>query len=86
MLLVNRNSEERFNQIEDDALSGNSDVKNNEDTVLLQTTCKTPIGTAVYPGSELLNGKVSEEPKNLDFPSYPRRNCPAKKDPNYLWP
>jgi hypothetical protein len=65
--------------------SDNSDVKNDEDSILSQTTDKTTIGITVYPGTKALDGKIGEEPKNLDLPSYPRRNCPAKKDPNYLW-
>jgi hypothetical protein len=72
--------------IEDEASSDNSDVKNDEDSVLLQTSDKTPIDIAVYPSSKSLDGKISEEPNNLAFPSYPRRNCPAKKNPDLLWP
>jgi len=80
-----RNSEERHNKIEDEASSDNKNVKNNEDGVPLQTPNTTPIDIAAYPSSESLDGKTSEEPTNLAFPSYPRRNCPAKKNPDFLW-
>ena len=109
---ADRNSEERLNQIEDEASSDNNNVKNNEDGVplqtlnttpidetsndnnnvknnedgvLLQTLNTTPIDIAAYPSSESLDGKTSEEPTNLAFPSYPQRNCPAKKNPDFLW-
>jgi RNase H-fold protein (predicted Holliday junction resolvase) len=68
---ADRHSEERLNHIEDEASGDNSDVKNDEDSVLLQTSYKTPVDTAVYPSSDSLDGKVSEEPNNLAFPSYP---------------
>ena len=83
---TDRNSEERLMQIEDEASSDNNDVQNDEDSALLQTSYKTTIDIAVYSSSELLDGKISEEPSNLAFPSYPRRNCPAKKNPDFLWP
>jgi hypothetical protein len=82
----NRHSEDRLNHTEDEASGDNSDVKNDEDSVLLQTSFKTPVDTEVYPSSDSLDGKVSEEPNNLAFPSYPLRNCPAKKNPDFLWP
>ena len=83
---ADRNSEGRLNQTEDEASSDNNDVQNDEDSALLQTSYKTPIDIAVSSSSELLDGKISEEPNNLAFPSYPRRNCPAKKNPDFLWP
>ena len=83
---TDRNSEERLMQIEDEASSDNNDVQNDEDSAVLQTTYKTPIDIAVYPSSESLDGKISEEPNNLAFSSYPQRNCPAKKNPDFLWP
>jgi hypothetical protein len=83
---ADRHSQERLNHIEDEPSGDNSDVKNDEDSVLLQTSYKTPVDTAVYQSSDSLDGKVSEEPNNLAFPSYPRRNCPAKKNPDFLWP
>jgi hypothetical protein len=81
-----RNSEERLNQIEDEASSDNSYVKNDEDSALLQTSYKTPIDIAAYPSSESLDGKIRKEPNNVAFPSYPRRNCPTKKNTDVLWP
>jgi hypothetical protein len=81
---ADKNSEERLNQIEDEAPSDN-DVKIDEDSVSLQTQYTTPIDIAVYPSSETIDGKTSEEPPSLAFPSYPQRNCPAKKNPDFLW-
>ena len=46
---ADRNSEERLNQIEDEASSDNNDVKNDEDSVPLQTSYTTPIDIAIYP-------------------------------------
>jgi len=65
---ANRNSEERLNQIEDEASSYNNDVKSDEDGVPSQTSYTTPIDIAAYPISESLDGKTSEEPSNLAFP------------------
>ncbi len=81
---ADRNSDGRLDQIEDEASSDNTDVKN-EDSVMLQTSYKTPIGIAVYPGSDSIDRKLGEEPNNLAFPSHPRRNCPAKKNQDFLW-
>ena len=46
---ADKNSEERLNQIEDEAPSDNNDVKNDEDSVPLQTSYTTPIDIAIYP-------------------------------------
>ena len=81
---ADKNSEERLNQIEDEATSDN-DVKNNEDSVSLQSQYTTSIDIAVYPSPESKNGKTREEPPSMVFPSYPRRNCPTKKNPDFLW-
>jgi hypothetical protein len=81
---ANNNSEERLNQIEDEAPSDN-DVKHDEDSVSLQTQYTTPIDIPVSSSSESIDGKTREEPPSLAFPSYPRRNCPAKKNPDFLW-
>jgi hypothetical protein len=82
---ADRNSEEKLNQTEDEASSDNNDVKSDKDGVPLQTSYTTPIDIAAYPSSEALDGKTSEEPTNLAFTSNPRRNCPAKKNPDFLW-
>jgi len=51
----------------------------------LQTSYTTPIDIAAYPGSESPDGKTSEEPTNLAFPSYLRRNCPEKKKSGFFY-
>jgi hypothetical protein len=79
-----RNSEERPNQTEDEASSDNNNVKSGEDGVPLQTSFTTPIDIVAYPISESLDGKENEEPTKLALPSYPRRNCPTKKNPDFL--
>jgi hypothetical protein len=80
-----KNSEGRLNQIEDEESSDNNNIKNGEDSVPLQTSCTTPIDIAVYPSSESLDREISDKPNKLACPSYPRRNCPAKKNPDFLW-
>ena len=35
-------------------------------------------------GFELPNGERNEE-SNMTFPSYPTRNCPARRNPDFLW-
>ena len=64
---ADRNSDGRLDQIEDEASSDNTDVKN-EDSVMLRTSYKTPTGIAVYPGSDSIGGKLGEEPNNMVFP------------------
>ena len=78
-----RNSEERPNQIENETSSGNNDVKNGKEDVSLQTSYTTPIDIAAYPTLESLDGKENEEPTKL-APSYPRRNYPTKKNPDFM--
>ena len=80
-----RNNEERPNQIENETSSGNNDVKNGKEDVPLQTSYTTPIDIAAYPTLESLDGKENEEPTKLAPPSYPRRNCPTRKNPDFLW-
>lgn len=36
-------------------------------------------------GPVSLDGKINEDQNNLDHTSYPRRNRPAKKNPDFLW-
>jgi hypothetical protein len=79
-----RDSEERPNQIEDETSSENNDVKNGKDDVPLQTSYTTPIDNVAYPTLESLDGKANEEPTNSAH-SYPRRNCPTKKNHDFLW-
>jgi len=72
-------------QIKDEISSENNDVKKGKDDVPLQTSYSTPIDIAAYPNLESLERKENEEPTNLALPSYPRRNCPTKKNPDFLW-
>jgi hypothetical protein len=80
---TDRNSDGGLDQIEVEALNDNNDVKI-EDSVLLRTSYKSPIGIAVYPSSDSIDEKLGEEPNNLAFPIHPRRNCPAKKNQDFF--
>ena len=60
-------------------------IKNGKEDVPLQTSYTTPIDIAAYPTLESLDGKENEEPTKLAPPSYPRRNCPTRKNPDFLW-
>jgi len=51
----------------------------------LQNSTSNDPEEVIYPSSESLHRKTSEEPINLVIPTHPRRNCPAKKNPDFLW-
>jgi hypothetical protein len=80
---ANRNNAERLNQIEGETSSDNNDVRNDEDSIPLHTPYTTSIDSMVYPSSESPDGKTNEESTNPAFPTHPRRNCPAKKNPDF---
>ena len=45
---------------------------------------KEEINNLASSGFELPDGKRNEELNNLTSPSYPRRNCPARRNPDFL--
>jgi len=47
--------------------------------------CWEGVGLWTSLNHKSLDGKENEEPTKLAPPSYPRRNCPTKKNPDFLW-
>jgi hypothetical protein len=43
------------------------------------------ITNTVSLGSESLDGKINDELNNVAVPSHPRRNCPARRNLDFLW-
>jgi hypothetical protein len=53
--------------------------------VKIQIKINEEMNNITSPGSDSLDGKINEEQNNLTLPSYPQRNCPARRNPDFLW-
>lgn len=87
---ADRNTEERLNQIEDEASSDNNNVNNNEDGVPLQTLNTTPIDETLSDNNNVRNNEdgvplqtLSTTP--IDIAAYPSSGKQVRNQPIWLF-